>query len=143
MRPEKRTVSKMIVLDLRTTQRSQFVDMTHRVQEAVSDSGVRQGAVVCYVPHTTAAVTIQENADPDVTRDLAYKLSDLIPQGDEGFRHNEGNSDAHLKSSLLGVSQVIPIRDGRLALGTWQAVYFAEFDGPRHRQMLVQVLPAE
>jgi secondary thiamine-phosphate synthase enzyme len=133
----------MITLNIPTSRRCEFVDVTHRVQEAVTASKVKQGIVVCYVPHTTAAVTIQENADPDVTHDLAYKLADLIPQDDRGFQHGEGNSDAHLKSSLLGVSKTLLVDGGRLVLGTWQAIYFAEFDGPRHRKMMVQVMPAE
>jgi len=130
----------MTTLDVRTTGRCEFVDVTRQVQQCVAASGIEQGLCVCFVPHTTAAVTIQENADPDVTRDLGYKLSDLIPQHDREFRHNEGNSDAHLKSSLLGASQTLLVSDGRLVLGTWQAVYFAEFDGPRHRRMHVQVI---
>ncbi len=132
----------MITLDVRTRQRCEFVDLTDRVRKAVAESGVKDGAVICYVPHTTAGVTIQENADPDVTRDLAYKLAELIPQQDRGFHHGEGNSDAHLKCSLVGASQTIPISGGHLVLGTWQAIYFAEFDGPRHRQMVLQVLHA-
>jgi secondary thiamine-phosphate synthase enzyme len=132
----------MVALDVRTHSRCEFIDVTDRVGKVVAESGARQGVVVCYVPHTTAAVTIQENADPDVTRDLAYKLADLVPQHDRGFRHGEGNSDAHVKSSLVGASQTLLISEGRLVLGTWQAVYFAEFDGPRHRQMFVQVVPA-
>jgi secondary thiamine-phosphate synthase enzyme len=131
----------MITLDVRTRRRCEFVDVTHQVQDAVAKVGIDQGMCVCFVPHTTAAVTIQENADPDVTRDLDYKLSQLIPQDDRGFHHSEGNSDAHLKSSLLGASQTILVQDGRLVLGTWQAVYFAEFDGPRRRKMHVNVVP--
>jgi len=130
----------MTTLDVRTTGRCEFVDVTRQVQQCVSASGIEQGLCVCFVPHTTAAVTIQENADPDVTRDLDYKLSDLIPQHDREFRHSEGNSDAHLKSSVLGASQTLLVSDGRLVLGTWQAIYFAEFDGPRHRRMHVQVM---
>lgn len=130
----------MTTLDVRTTGRCEFVDVTRQVQQCVAASGIEQGLCVCFVPHTTAAVTIQENADPDVTRDLGYKLSDLIPQHDREFRHNEGNSDAHLKSSLLGASQTLLVSAGRLVLGTWQAVYFAEFDGPRHRRMHVKVI---
>jgi secondary thiamine-phosphate synthase enzyme len=131
----------MITLDVPTKSRCQFVDVTRDVQKAVAESGVEQGMCICFVPHTTAAVTIQENADPDVTRDLDYKLSALIPQDDRKFRHAEGNSDAHLKSSVLGASQTILVQGGRLMLGTWQAVYFAEFDGPRRRKMHVDVVP--
>jgi secondary thiamine-phosphate synthase enzyme len=131
----------MTTLEVSTKRRCEFVDVTRQVQECVSKAGVSEGACICFVPHTTAAVTIQENADPDVTRDLDHKLSELIPKDDRGYRHAEGNSDAHLKSSLLGASQTIFIRDGRLVLGTWQAIYFAEFDGPRRRQMFVGVVP--
>jgi len=132
----------MTTLDVRSHNRCEFIDLTDRVRRIVAESGVQRGIVVCYVPHTTAGVTIQENADPDVTRDLAYKLADLVPQHDGGFRHGEGNSDAHIKSSLIGASQTLLVNDGRLVLGTWQAIYFAEFDGPRRRQMHVQVIPA-
>lgn len=131
----------MITLSVPTQRRCQFVDVTHEVRQAVAESGIEQGLCVCFVPHTTAAVTIQENADPDVTRDLDYKLADLIHQDDWGFRHAEGNSDSHLKSSLLGASQTILVQGGRPVLGTWQAVYFAEFDGPRTRKMHVEIVP--
>ncbi len=131
----------MITLDVRTKRRCEFVDVTEQIRRCVADADVEQGLCVCFVPHTTAAVTIQENADPDVTRDLDYKLGELIPQDDRHFRHSEGNSDAHLKSSILGASQTILVQGGRLVLGTWQAIYFAEFDGPRHRKMHVEVVP--
>lgn len=131
----------MITLGVPTKRRCEFVDVTREVQQAVAESGVEQGICVCFVPHTTAAVTIQENADPDVTRDLDYKLSALVPRDDRQFRHGEGNSDAHVKSSVLGASQTILVQGGRLVLGTWQAIYFAEFDGPRRRSMHVEVVP--
>ncbi|MBN1346181.1 MAG: YjbQ family protein [Phycisphaerae bacterium] len=130
----------MKTVDVRTKRRCEFVDVTREVEAIAGESGVKQGLCVCFVPHTTAGVTIQENADPDVTRDLDYKLGELIPKEDRGFRHNEGNSDAHLKSSLLGASQTLLIQNGRLVLGTWQAIYFAEFDGPRQRKMHVEVM---
>jgi len=128
----------MKTLEVSTRQRCQMLDVTDRVREVVSAAGLRNGYVICYVPHTTAGITIQENADPDVTHDVLNKLAELVPHHDPEYRHSEGNSDAHIKASLLGASQVIPVKDGRLALGVWQAIYFAEFDGPRRRQMHVQ-----
>ena len=117
----------METLTVKTRSRCEFVDVTARVQEAVGNAGLSQGCVVCYVPHTTAGITIQENADPDVTRDLAWKLSQLVPHRESAYRHAEGNSDSHLKASLIGFSQTMLVEDGRLVLGTWQAIYFAEF----------------
>ncbi len=130
----------MMTLDVRTQRRCEFVDVTRQVEACVAEAGIQRGLCVCFVPHTTAGVTIQENADPNVTRDLDHKLTELIPHHDPGYRHAEGNSDAHLKSSLLGASQTLLVQNGRLVLGTWQAVYFAEFDGPRHRKMHVDVI---
>lgn len=124
-------------LDVSTSSRCEMIDVTAQVVEVVRDSGVTSGRVVCYVPHTTAGVTIQENADPDVTRDLTAYLSKLVPRS-AGFRHAEGNSDAHIKASLVGSSVTVLVRDGRCVLGTWQAIYFCEFDGPRQRTLIVQ-----
>ncbi len=121
-----------------TKSREQMIDITSRVREAVEKSGVKDGIAVCFVPHTTAAVTINENADPDVTRDIIYKLNKEIPQSDS-YRHAEGNSDAHVKTSLVGSSEHVLIEDGRLVLGTWQGIYFCEFDGPRKRRLLIKV----
>jgi secondary thiamine-phosphate synthase enzyme len=120
--------------------REELIDVTSRVREFVTESGVLSGTVICFVPHTTAAVTINENADPDVKRDLLYKLKKEIPQQD-GYHHAEGNSDAHLKSSLFGCSAQILIEDGRLVLGIWQGIYFCEFDGPRTRKLMIKVNP--
>ena len=114
-----------------------FVDITGQVQKAVRDSGVSAGAALVFVPHTTAAVTINENADPDVLHDLQLALAALAPK--LSYRHGEGNSPAHLKSSLFGCSQMVPIVGGKLALGTWQGIYFCEFDGPRRRNFQVVV----
>lgn len=114
--------------------------MTARVAEAVRAAGVAEGIVVISSPHTTAGVTVNENADPDVVRDLLHGLEGLAPR-DGDWRHFEGNSDAHLKTALVGTSATLPLRGGRLALGTWQAVYFAEFDGPRSRHVDVIVVP--
>ena len=114
-----------------------FVDITGQVQKAVHDSGINEGTALVFVPHTTAAVTINENADPDVLHDLRLALTELTPK--LSYRHGEGNSPAHLKSSLFGCSQVVPIVNGKLALGTWQGIYFCEFDGPRRRNFQVVV----
>ena len=123
---------------IETSRREEMIDITSKVAAAVRDSGVQSGQVICFVPHTTAAVTINENTDPDVRRDILYKLGKEIPQED-GYRHAEGNSDAHLKASLFGFSEVILIESGRLVLGTWQGIYFCEFDGPRRRRLLVRI----
>lgn len=131
----------METLTVRTSSRCQMVDVTAEVQAVVTSAQFRDGCVICYVPHTTAGVTIQENADPDVVHDLLWKLEKLIPHRDSGYQHGEGNSDAHVKCSLVGVSQMVPVEGGRLTLGTWQAIYFCEFDGPRTRRLLVQCLP--
>lgn len=125
-------------LNVRTGSRCQMIDVTDEVQAAVREAGLADGCVVCYVPHTTAGVTIQENADPDVVHDILWKLDQLIPRDDHGFRHSEGNSDAHLKCSLIGMSQTVLVESGRLVLGTWQGIYFCEFDGPRQRKLLVK-----
>ena len=119
-----------------------MIDITRQVQQAVHHSGVSNGVAVVHISHTTAAVTINENADPAVQSDMLNHLNKLIPQ-DAGFRHAEGNSDAHLKASLVGSSETLVVAAGQLALGTWQGVYFCEFDGPRQRQVNVQVLSAK
>lgn len=121
-----------------TSTRAQFVDVTMLVAAELQKSNVKNGMCYVYVPHTTAGVTINENADPDVVTDLLATLEKLVPV-DGNYRHAEGNSDAHLKASMMGFSQMIPVIDGRLALGTWQGIYFCEFDGPRRRKMLVGV----
>ena len=119
--------------------REEFIDITGPVQNVVKKSGVREGVCVVYVPHTTAGVTINENADPSVSRDILGMLSRLVPRDDPSYRHSEGNSDSHIKSALVGFSHVIPVSDSSLSLGTWQGVFFCEFDGPRRRSVLVQV----
>jgi secondary thiamine-phosphate synthase enzyme len=125
-------------LDVRTTERVAFVDITRDVAARVRDRG--DGAALVYVPHTTAGVTINEDADPSVRADLAMALDRLVPR-DLPFAHLEGNSDAHTKASLVGSSVVVPVVKGDLQLGTWQGIYFAEFDGPRRRRVLVSFLP--
>lgn len=124
---------------VRTRSRNEVVDITAEVQNAVGALGVEEGAVVVYVPHTTAAVTINESADPDVARDIELKLSELVPQSGD-YMHAEGNSDGHVKSTLVGCSEVVLVDGGRLVLGTWQGVFFCEFDGPRTRSVLVGAL---
>jgi secondary thiamine-phosphate synthase enzyme len=126
-------------IDVRTPRRVAFVDITAQVATAVAGHG--DGAVLVYVPHTTAGITINEDADPSVRADLEMALERIVPS-DLPFAHREGNSDAHTKASLMGSSVTIPLAAGRLQLGTWQGVYLAEFDGPRSRHVLVSVLAA-
>lgn len=123
-------------LTVRTHAREEFVDVTAQVRAALGLSGVSEGMLTLFVPHTTAAITINENADPAVPADMLAWLRRLIPV-DPSFRHAEGNSDAHLKASLVGPSVQVPIAGGQLLLGTWQALYFCEFDGPRERKLEV------
>ncbi|HET6350646.1 MAG TPA: secondary thiamine-phosphate synthase enzyme YjbQ [Coriobacteriia bacterium] len=129
-------------IEVQTQRREQLVDVTSAVADIVAAAGVGSGAVLVYCPHTTAAVTINENADPEVTRDLIDGLSRIAPR-DAGWRHVEGNSDGHLKTSLVGPSVLVPLENGRLALGTWQGVYLCEFDGPRRRGLVITVLPGQ
>ena len=126
-------------LSLSTTRREEFVDITAEVAAILREFGLTEGAVLVYSPHTTAGITINEGADPDVKRDMLAHLAKLVPH-DQGFRHAEGNSDAHIKTSLMGPSQLVPVTGGRLMLGTWQKIYLCEFDGPRQRTVLVQTL---
>jgi secondary thiamine-phosphate synthase enzyme len=126
--------------EVRTTKRNEFVEVTDQVRRAVRDSGVKDGFCVVYCPHTTAAMTINENADPDVVHDMLLYLDRTIPQAQSGFRHGEGNSDSHIKSSLVGSSVTLIIDDDDIVLGRWQGVYFCEFDGPRTRTFMVQVV---
>ena len=119
-----------------TNARAQKIDITDLVAAELQKTGMNNGTCSVYMPHTTAGLTINENADPDVTRDIRSGLARLVPTAGD-YRHAEVNSDAHIKASLMGFSLRVPVIDGRLALGTWQAVYFCEFDGPRHRYVLV------
>ncbi len=127
-------------LSVPTQTRIEFIDITAEVNRAIRAEGLTEGLCHVFVPHTTAALTINENADPDVTRDVLGVLDRLVPRSGD-YRHVEGNSDAHAKASLLGASLTVPVAAGRLVLGTWQAVYFCEFDGPRHRRCLVTTIP--
>lgn len=126
-------------IDITTRANTEFVDITSKVEEVVLKSGVKDGICYVYVPHTTAGITINENADPDVVRDMLKELNKVIPFED-GYKHMEGNSAAHIKASLMGFSVPIIIQEGRLLLGTWQGIYFTEFDGPRHRKVHIKVL---
>ena len=127
-----------MLLKVNSEEAGQFIDITAKVSEAVTESGVVNGLCHVFVPHTTAGITINENADPNVEYDIIQTLNRLVPN-DPAYRHLEGNSDAHVKSSLVGASEVIAIENSKLALGTWQAVYFCEFDGPRTRKVHVKV----
>jgi secondary thiamine-phosphate synthase enzyme len=128
----------MTSFTIRTTAGVEMIDITDRVAAAVSESGVKNGFCRVFIPHTTAAVTINENADPDVPRDILAALDRIVPLSAR-YRHAEGNAAAHIKASLLGASQTVFIESGRLVLGTWQSLFFCEFDGPRTRKALIQL----
>ncbi len=125
-------------INVKTRTRTEFVDITPDIRSLVEESGVDNGTCIIYVPHTTAGVTINEGADPSVVKDIQAMLSRLVPHS-SGYLHAEGNSDAHIKASLTGSSQTVIIEGGRLVLGTWQAVFFCEFDGPRSRRVTVKI----
>lgn len=131
----------MTTLDIETRSRDEAVRITRRLNDLARDSGWRNGVCQLFVPHTTAGITINENADPDVAVDLLYALERIVPTSDPNYRHSEGNSAAHIKASLMGFSQSVIVRDGRLALGRWQDVMFCEFDGPRRRELWVEFFP--
>ena len=122
-----------------TKSRSQMIDITSQVHSLVGRTGVTDGDVIVYCPHTTAAITINENADPSVPHDMLMTLEELLPRHRSGYRHSEGNSDSHCKSTLVGCSEQILIKGGALQLGTWQGIFFCEFDGPRSRKVIVQI----
>lgn len=124
-------------LQIRTTERTHFREITRDVQELVKDAGLEQGFVTVFVPHTTAGITINEHADPDVMRDMKTVLDRMVPW-EGGYRHAEGNTAAHVKASMTGSSALVLVEDGRLQLGTWQGIFFCEFDGPRTRSVWVQ-----
>ena len=128
-------------ISISTKARNEFVLVDREVDSVVRESGVQEGTCLIWIPHTTAAVTINENADPSVVRDILYELDKVIPYRD-GYQHMEGNSAAHIKSSLFGPSLSLIITGGKLVLGTWQSIYFCEFDGPRTRRMVVKVMEA-
>jgi len=128
----------MTTFTIRTQTRCEMIDITERVAERVRESGIREGLCRVFIPHTTAAVTINENADPDVPQDILAALERIVPLSCH-YRHTEGNSAAHIKASLFGVSQTVFIEEGSLVLGTWQSLFFCEFDGPRTRKVLVRL----
>jgi secondary thiamine-phosphate synthase enzyme len=132
--------TELIIHRVRTQDRCQLVDLTVAVQQLVQKHKFTSGMAILYVPHTTAAVTINENADPDVKHDLLAKLESLVPHHESYYQHSEGNSDSHVKTSLVGNSVIVLVENGRLVLGRWQGVYFCEFDGPREREMFVKLV---
>jgi len=127
-------------LRIKTTRRTQLLDITNEVQRIVTALGIRVGTCFLYVPHTTAGVLINEHADPDVASDAEGAFDRLVPMSGP-YRHAEGNSDSHVKSMLAGINQFVFVEEGKLALGRWQGIFFAEFDGPRDRKLYVKVLP--
>jgi secondary thiamine-phosphate synthase enzyme len=130
----------MQTIKVSTSSREELVDITDRIKDLVRRNTWRQGLMLVYCPHTTAGVTINEAADPSVVRDITVALNGLVPRSGD-YRHMEGNSDAHIKSSLVGCSEQLMVEDGSLVLGTWQGIFFAEFDGPRQRKVHVHFLP--
>jgi len=126
-------------IEVATQARSQLVDITSRVREAVRGSGVKDGICFLYVPHTTAGITVNEAADPAVAADILEHLEKLVPRG--RYRHAEGNADSHIKASLMGFSLAVPVEGGDVRLGTWQGIFLCEFDGPRRRRVWVKVIP--
>ena len=127
-------------IQLETLRRDQMIDITDQVRSIVNQQNLRDGIVLVYCPHTTAGITINENADPDVIHDILMRLDEIYPWTHAKYLHGEGNSAAHLKASTMGSSQCIPVSDGKLILGTWQGIYFCEFDGPRKRIFYVKLL---
>jgi len=126
-------------LNVKSKSKTEFIDITEDIRELIKESGVQQGMCYIYVPHTTAGVTINEGADSAVKRDIIAALNRLVPfEGD--YNHMEGNSAAHIKATLVGAAQMVLIEEGKLLLGTWQSIYFCEFDGPRHRRVLVKIV---
>ncbi len=131
-----------MILTVKTGSRTEFVDITSEVKRVVATSDIPDGLCMIYVPHTTAAVTINESADPSVQSDMLSVLNTMVPW-DAGYRHMEGNSAAHIKTTLVGTSELVAVEDHRLVLGTWQGIFFCEFDGPRTRKVHVKVIPSQ
>jgi secondary thiamine-phosphate synthase enzyme len=129
-------------MDVKSSNRNELIDITRDIEKQLGNAGAKDGVCYVYVPHTTAAVTINEGADPSVKTDILDSLSRLVPR-DMHYRHAEGNADAHVKSTIAGASEFIPVKGGKLALGTWQSVYFCEFDGPRNRRVAIQFIPGD
>ena len=126
-------------LRVQTKSRTELVDITQGVQRLVTESGIRSGICYVFVPHTTSGITVNENTDPNVGRDILKELNKVVPFDDQ-YSHSEGNSAAHIKSTIVGVSKAVMVEEGRLALGTWQAIFYCEFDGPRERRVFVKVM---
>jgi secondary thiamine-phosphate synthase enzyme len=130
-------------IKVRSREREELVEFTGEVRRVLRESGAREGVCILYVRHTTAGLTVNENADPDVPRDMLHALRTLIPQHGMGFRHGEENSDAHIKATLVGTSVTVPFADGELLLGRWQGIFLCEFDGAREREVILQMLNTE
>ncbi len=126
-------------ISVSTSSRSEIINITSQVQKIVAKSKVKNGICIIYNPHTTSAITINENADPSVKRDILKELNEIVPEN-HGYSHMEGNSDSHIKASLMGSDRVVIIKDGELLLGTWQGIFFCEFDGPRSRKVYIQII---
>lgn len=127
------------ILEVRTSSRDQMVDIGSQVRDLVARSGVREGVIHLWSMHTTCALTVNENADPDVARDMVWKMGRLVPRNEPEFRHREGNSDSHVKTSLFGPGLTLLIHEGAIVLGTWQGVFLAEWDGPRNRRVCTRI----
>ncbi|UOE93518.1 secondary thiamine-phosphate synthase enzyme YjbQ [Alkalihalobacillus sp. LMS39] len=130
----------VVIKTLSTNKRDEMIDITSKVQDYILEKNVKNGMITIYCPHTTAGITINENADPDVVKDMLMRLDEVYPWEHPKYRHLEGNSASHLKASTVGSSQTVIIKDGRLLLGRWQGIYFCEFDGPRTREYYVKLL---
>ena len=131
--------ARMYTLKVRSSAREELVEFTEQVQAKLNESGEREGLVVLFVQHTTAGLTVNENADPDVPRDMLHALRTLVPQHGMGFRHGEENSDSHIKATLVGSSVTVPFADGKLLLGRWQGIFLCEFDGARERRVIMVI----
>ena len=129
-----------MLISVKTNSKTQMVDITDQVRKVVDESGIKEGLVHVFSMHTTAAVTINENADPDVETDILNTVNKVVPW-DDHYKHMEGNSAAHIKTSLFGPSEIIPLENGAMVLGTWQGIFFCDFDGPRNRKVNVKILP--
>ena len=126
--------------ELKTKAHGAMINITSQVRELLAESNVKDGLVTVFCPHTTAAITINENADPDVIDDMLTQLDHMVPWRQPFYSHSEGNSAAHVKSSMFGAAETVPVKDGKLVMGVWQAIYFCEFDGPRNRKCIVNIL---
>jgi secondary thiamine-phosphate synthase enzyme len=128
------------IFQVKTTKQTEFINITHSVEEAIQKTGIKEGICIIFTPHATAAITINENADPSVPKDIIMELSKIVPFEDR-YQHTEGNSPAHIKASIIGCSQTVFVEIGKLVLGTWQGIFFCEFDGPRSRKVYVKIIP--